>query len=169
MALDGAMDTTCSMVFTGSGSDGGGGEIENNRIDIVDVCVTMGIKFIHTEDEFLAAINLPKSIIYLLVDWSGPERISRKLVFDVLDNIDLRSIQVYQIDCSKGDVNFVEDWLINQVKITPEFLYGGWGETLLFADGVLVDVMQHPFKLGYELVKLKIDGWLGEGVKNPVD
>jgi hypothetical protein len=117
----------------------------------------MKITTINKESEFLAAINLHKSIIYFLVDWSVPERVSRGIMFKALDYIDLRGILVYQIDRSKGDATFAEDWLIKQKKITPEFSYGGWGEILLFTNGVLVDFIQYPFKLGYELVKTKIE------------
>lgn len=132
----------------------------DNTSGIYNSAGAAAVKTITTSDDFFTAINLPRIIIYLLVEWSGPERVSRSIVLKVINNIDLKGIPVYKIDCSNLNVKYVEDWMAVQAKGNAEFIYGGWGETLLVGNNKLLDFIQWPFKLGYEATKEKIEGWL---------
>ncbi len=112
-----------------------------------------------TEVDFLDAIKLDRAIIYLLVDWSGPERISRYYVYKALNDINKGGTPVFKIDCSDQTKKYVGAWLIGQKENRKEFYYGGWGETLLISKGDILDFIKNPGQLGFEKTKEKIEEW----------
>jgi hypothetical protein len=118
-----------------------------------------GIINLTTEDAFLEVIKRDRVIIYFLVDWSGPERISRYYVYKALNDIDKTGTPVFKIDCTDQTKKHVVDWLIGQRENKKHFYYGGWGETLLISKGDIVDFLGNPGQLGYEKTKQKLEEW----------
>lgn len=112
-----------------------------------------------TEAEFLNVLKLDKAIIYLFVDWSGPERISRFIVFKTLSDIGKIEIPLFKIDCSDQTKNYVVDWLIEQRENKKGFNYGGCGETLLMSKGKIINFIKNPGQLGPEKTTKKIHEW----------
>ena len=111
-----------------------------------------------TEEEFKNVLKLYRAIVYILVTWSGPERISRSAVFKALGEIKIVGTPVFKIDCSR-ETNYVEQWLVEQGYGQQDLCYGGWGETLLLENGKLIDFIKNPAGLGYESIKHKLAGW----------
>ncbi len=91
----------------------------------------IGIKDLPNQQDFLDVLKLDKAIIYLLVDWSGQERQSRKVVFQTLNELDKHGTPVFKINCSDQTKKYIVDWLIEQRQNIKDFYYGGFGETLL--------------------------------------
>lgn len=109
--------------------------------------------------DFLKVLKFEKAIVYLLVDWSGPERVSRYQVYKILKDTK-GSIPIFKIDCSDPSKKYVEDWLIGQRRNMKDFYYGGWGETLLISKGQIIDFIQNPGRLGVDETKKKIHNWI---------
>lgn len=120
---------------------------------------TIGIQHIIVEEDFNNLIKLDKAIVYLKVNWSGYEMISRGIVYTSLDEIQDFNVPVFLIDCSEQNKLYVEEWLTNQRENRRGFYYGGYGETLLIHKGILVDFIKHPSKLKIEAFKEKIKEW----------
>ena len=62
-------------------------ENPTNSLDVADV---------KTEREFRNMLNLDCAIVYLLVTWSGPERVSRGVVFEALREIGKEGTPVFR-------------------------------------------------------------------------
>ena len=122
--------------------------------------IPVGLVELSTEEEFLNALKLDRAIIYLLVDWSGPERVSRYIVLNALSETDKMGIPVFKIDCSDQAKKYIVDWLIGQRENKKEFYYGGWGETLLLSQGNIVDVIKNPAQFGRDKTREKIREWI---------
>jgi hypothetical protein len=118
-----------------------------------------GLIELATDDDFFKVIKQDRVIIYFLVNWSGPERISRYTIYKVLNDIIKTGTPVFKIDCSDQTKKLVEDWLIEQMENKKHFHYGGWGETLLISKGNIVDFLNNPGHLGYEKTKQKLEEW----------
>ncbi len=118
-----------------------------------------GLIDLATEYDFFKVIKQDRVIIYFLVDWSGPERISRYTVYKALNDINKTGTPVFKIDCSDQTKKYVVDWLIGQRENKKHFYYGGWGETLLISKGDIVDFLSNPGQLGYEKTKQKLEEW----------
>ena len=125
-------------------------ENPTNSLDVADV---------KTEREFRNMLNLDCAIVYLLVTWSGPERVSRGVVFEALREIGKEGTPVFRIDCSDNQTTYVEQWLIEQTENPYELYSSGYGETLLLKNGQLIDFIKYPAKLGYEKTKEKLLNW----------
>jgi hypothetical protein len=121
---------------------------------------TSNIKELVTEQKFLDVLNLDKAIIYMLVDWSGPERISRYLVYQVLTDLGPEEgTPVFKIDCSDQTKEYIVDWLVKQRESNKEFYYGGCGETLFLNQGDIVDYIGNPAKIGRMKTEEKLAEW----------
>ena len=116
------------------------------------------ISELKTEEEFNDLLKLPKAILYLQVDWSGPERISRSMIAKALKEIGQLNIPVFKINVSEPTI-FAENWYSEQRKVIPFFIYGGWGETVLIEHGTITDFITYPAHVGYEKTKEKIKNW----------
>lgn len=114
---------------------------------------------IASETDFLHVLKLDKAIIYLLVDWSGPERFSRNTIYKALNEINHLSIPIFQIDGSDQSQKYIEDWLLAQRENSLQFHYGGWGETLLVSKGEIIDFIKNPGQIGVEKTKEKLAVW----------
>lgn len=110
-----------------------------------------------TEQQFLDLLKRKRVIVYILVNWSGPERISRYNVFRALSNIGNSGTPVFIIDCSDQNNKYVETWLSDQKR--NGLYYGGFGETLLIDKGNLIDHIKNPGQLGQEQTKEKLIEW----------
>ncbi len=132
----------------------------NITIDLLDnLESSSGIIDLTTEEAFFETIRRDRVIIYLLVDWSAPERVSRYVVYKALNALDKTGTQVFKIDCSDGTKKHVEDWLIAQRENKKHFYHGGYGETLLISKGEILDFLSNPGYLGYEKTKQKLEEW----------
>ena len=118
-----------------------------------------GLMELESQQEFLDTIMLNKSIIYLLVDWSGQERMSRAVVYKTLNDLNEGGTPVFQIDCSDQTKKYVVEWLIAQQDNKQDFYYGGYGETLLVEKGKIIDFITYPGQLGLEKTKEKLTEW----------
>jgi len=121
---------------------------------------TTGLIDLPSKESFLDILKLDKVIIYLLVEWSGPERVSRAIVFNVLNELDRKNTPVFKIDCSDQKKEWFIDWLIEQRQEKNDLYHGGWGETLLIEKGIITDFIKNPGRLGLDKTKDKLKEWL---------
>ena len=116
---------------------------------------------IYSEQQFNDVLYLPKAIIYLLVDWSGQERVSRSVILRVLNEIKgVQDVPIFKINCTDQQQKFVQAWLVSQSENMKQFYYGGYGETLLIKKGTVADFIADPGKIGVADAKEKIEKWL---------
>ncbi len=108
---------------------------------------------------FQELLNLDNVILYFSVDWSGPERMSCKLVMEALTQMaDLpAATPAYICEVQPNDV--IEAWLLEQARKNPNFRFGGYGETVLLERGKIVDFILNPAKLGLDGIKDKLNRW----------
>jgi hypothetical protein len=118
------------------------------------------IPYISSEQEFAAVCELPKAIIYIQVDWSGPERESRAVFQDALQQTDSKGIPVYKIDCTDQQQEYFENWLITQDQHVHLFYTGGYGETIFMQYGIVKDYLNYPGKAGVAATKAKLERWM---------
>jgi hypothetical protein len=118
-----------------------------------------GLMTLETQQEFMDTVTLDRSIIYLLVDWSGQERASRHVIYNALSDLNEDGVSVFQIDCADETNQYVLDWLIEQQNNKQGFRYGGYGETLLVERGEIIDYIKYPAELGLEKTKEKLTDW----------
>ncbi len=119
-----------------------------------------GITDLPSQQSFPDILQLDKAIIYLLVEWSGPERMSRYNIYKALNELGNKcKIPVFKTDCSDQRKQFVIDWLIGQPKNQEELYYGGWGGTLLIEKGIIIDLIKNPGKLKPAMIKNKLQEW----------
>jgi hypothetical protein len=120
----------------------------------------IGIKEITSENEFNDVIGKKKIILYLLVDWSGPERMSRYAVYQSLNDLKIIDIEIFKIDCSDQSKLYVHHWMNNQSDKLRNIYLGGNGETFLIENGKVTDFMKHPFNVGIEKTKETLQKWI---------
>ena len=118
------------------------------------------IPSISSEQEFMAVCDLPKTIIYILVDGSEQERQSRQVFAEALRQTNMHGVPVYTIDCSNQQLDYFENWLIAQTHHVHLFYTGGYGEILFVENGEVTDFINFPAKAGVEATKAKIGSWL---------
>jgi hypothetical protein len=119
-----------------------------------------GLKLINSENDLNSVLALKESIIYILVDWSGQERFSRRVICKTFNEINSKSVQGFFIDCSNQDKKYFENWLSEQQKKLDTFFYHGCGETILVKTGKVVDYIKYPGDNGLEKTKEKIESWM---------
>jgi hypothetical protein len=112
-----------------------------------------------SQQSFLDVLALDKAIVYLLVDWSGPERASRQSIYKAFDELGKIEIPAFILDCSDPTNEYVTDWLMAQRDKRSDFNYGGLGETLLIAKGDIIDFIKYPVRLGLQKTKEKLREW----------
>ena len=117
------------------------------------------LKTLATEREFMDVLKLDCAIIYFLVDWSGPERESRAVVYKTLTEIEKIGTLVFKIDCSDQKNQYIVGWLLKQGENNGESYYGGWGEMLLVGKGVVIDFIKNPGRIGLQVTKDKLIEW----------
>ena len=115
---------------------------------------------ISSEQEFSEVLRLPKAIMYFLVDWSGPERISRPAIYRVISEINLNKTPFFKVDCSDQRQEYIMKWLTTQPRLFNDSYHGGWGETLLLKNGFIVDYIKYPGKLGLDKTRAIIENWV---------
>lgn len=109
-----------------------------------------------SELEFRHILLMPKAIIYILVEWSAMELVSRHLITTLYEEADGNSPPLFIIDCSNEDTTYVNEWLLKQ---NPSLRLAGWGETMLVENGKVIAFIQQPFYYP-ETTKIKIRSWL---------
>ena len=135
-------------------------KISNITSDLLDNLEKLiGLIDLSTNQDFLEVLKLDRAIIYMLVDWSLPERISRHNVYKALNQLDKKKISLFKINCSNQRKDYVVDWLIRQKENQRDLYYGGCGETLLIDKGNIVDFIKNPGKLGQRQTKVKLLQW----------
>lgn len=113
---------------------------------------------IKTEDEFNQLLKRSKAILYFHVTWAIQERMSRRLVNLALWELGLLRIPVFKIDASEP-ILFLETWSDTQKKVSPYFIYGGSGETVLLENSIITNFIRYPAQLGLEKLKVKLKSW----------
>jgi len=117
------------------------------------------VKILENLEDFELLLKLNLAIIYLLVDWSGPERLSRQIVFNIFSRFKNMETPILILNCT-GRKKYIEDWLIEQQKLLGNLKFGGWGETALISKGQIIDFIVNPAKLGNEKTEVKILEWI---------
>jgi hypothetical protein len=121
-----------------------------------------------SQQSFLDILKLDKAILYLLVDWSGPERVSRYNIYKAINELGKKcEIPVYKIDCTDQTKEFIIDWLIAQRENKKEFYYGGWGEALFIENGAIVDLIKNPGQIGLDKTREKLKEWNNTAATKP--
>jgi hypothetical protein len=136
-----------------------GDKIQITQELLDDLERSSGLSELSTPQDLEDVLKLDKAIIYFLVDWSGPERLSRYAVYSVLNELKNEGTPVFKIDCSDQKKKYVEDWLTGQRESKRDFYYGGWGETILISKGQIIDVIANPSQVGLIKTKEKIKEW----------
>jgi hypothetical protein len=126
------------------------------------------LKEIADEQSFNEMIKFPRTIIYISVNWSGYERISRYIINSVLNGFKAIEIPIFKIDCTEQEKRYVEVWLKNQSASAQYYYSNGYGETLLVEHGQIVDVIRYPGELGIEKTRSKIEQWLTKDIHNVI-
>lgn len=124
-----------------------------------DMEKSVGLTELITEQEFMSMLKIDHAILYISVDWSGPERVSRYLIYKALHELD-KKVPVFKIDCSLQENNYVEEWLRHQTNTLESLYSGGWGETLFIVRGKILDFIRNPGKEKPDQVKEKLKGWI---------
>lgn len=125
-----------------------------------DMETSIGFTEISSREEFEDLLKLDHAIIYILVDWSGSERISRYAVYKALYELDIKQIPLFKIDCSAQENRYVEDWLIQQRESLSHFYFGGNGETLFVVRGKILDFIGNPGLKESHSIKEKLEQWI---------
>lgn len=125
-----------------------------------DIEKSIGFTEISDREEFENMLKLDCAIIYILVDWSGPERISRYAVYKAIHELDRKQIPLYRINCSAQGNNYSEEWLTKQKEAHRNFCYGGYGETLLIVRGKVLDFIGNPGKEKPDHITEKLNEWI---------
>lgn len=113
-----------------------------------------------SEQDFLQMLNLPKAILYISVNWSVYERVSRAVILKVLVQLQDASVPIYNVDCSEQNNKYVEEWLNIQATPMQHMYSNGYGETILIEFGRVVNYIKNPGTTGIENAKTQIEGWL---------
>ena len=125
-----------------------------------DLELQTGLKALDSVEDFKCIMSLEKAIIYLLVNWSGPERISRYVIYKTLNELQKERTPVFKIDCSDQKKMYVVDWLAEQEENQSKLYFGGWGETLLVNKGMVIDTIKNPALIGYEKTREILREWI---------
>jgi hypothetical protein len=125
-----------------------------------DMEKSVGLTELATEQEFMSMLKIDHAIVYISVDWSGPERVSRYLVYKALHELDKKKVPVFKIDCSLQENKYVEEWLRHPTDGSESLYSGGWGETLFIVKGKMLDFIRNPGKEKPNHVKEKLKGWI---------
>ena len=96
-------------------------------------------------------VKKDKVLVYIMVDWSGPERISRNVCFTAISNLKIRNGIIIEPD----KYPIFEQWYRKQ-----NFVPGGYGELLWVKNGNIIDYLKFPGNLGIESTKDKISSWI---------
>lgn len=125
-----------------------------------DMEESIGFTEISNREEFENMLKRDHAIIYILVEWSGPERISRYTVYKALYELDRKQIPLYRINCSAQENSYVEEWLTRQKEAYRNFYFGGWGETLFVVRGKILDFIGNPGKEKPGHITEKLKEWI---------
>ncbi len=63
-----------------------------------DLELQIGLTELATAEDFNHILTYEKAIIYLFVDWSGPERISRYMIYKILNEMEESGTPTFKID-----------------------------------------------------------------------
>jgi hypothetical protein len=113
---------------------------------------------IKTEKEFNQLLKLSKAIVFIEAEWSGSARISWPIVSVALQEISVLTMPAFKLDASE-EIPYFMNWLLGQKEIRPDFIYGGWGETVLIEAGNITDFIHCPAKIGSQKTKEKLKSW----------
>jgi len=133
--------------------------VPHAAVPINDLEQIIGIKELVTQQDFLDVLTLEWAIIYMQVEWSGPERSSRSCVYNALNEIGVAGTPVFKIECSDQTKRYIVDWLIEQKRDKADIYYGGSGETLLLNKGNIIEHIRYPAGIGYAGTKEKLMKW----------
>ncbi len=130
--------------------------ITNDLLDTMEInsCIIP----LTSEESFFNTIKNNLIIMYLKVNWSGTEMISRYYVYKTLQEINNNGIPVFKIDCSDQLKTSVLEWIIEQ-RNKKHFHFGGYGEVFLISNNEIIDFINNPKLIGFEKTKQKIQDW----------
>lgn len=83
-------------------------------------------------------------ILYFLVDWSGPERIARCKIFEILDKMEAKSNALFFIDCTDPGLEFANKMQKAIDSSVEKQGIGGHGTISLVINRKIVDEIYHP-------------------------
>ena len=99
-------------------------------------------------------------IIYFLVDWSGPERLARHKIFNIIVKID-EQIVIHFVDGTDQNFEFI-DQVSKRVGVDLKLQYaGGHGTISYVRENKILDEIKFP----HTLEDLKIENTLNKWVK----
>lgn len=125
-----------------------------------DMEKSIGFTEIFNRGEFKNMLTLDYAIVYISVDWSGSERISRYTVYKALYELGIKQIPLFKIDCSAQENRYVEDWLIQQRESLSHFYFGGNGEMLFVVRGKILDFIGNPGLKEWRGTKETLEQWI---------
>ncbi len=125
-----------------------------------DMEKSIGFTEIFGREDFEDMLKLDHAIIYILVNWSGPERISRYAVYKALYELNRKQIPLYKINCSAQENSYVEEWLTKQKEAYRNFYFGGYGEMLFVVRGKVLDFIGNPGKEKPDHITEKLNEWI---------
>lgn len=125
---------------------------------------SVGVFEIKTPEEFADFLKFEKAILYLQVDWSGYEHMSRGLIYDLLiemnqNAVSNKSIPVFKLDCTGETSINIRNWFDSSRYIRKRIYSFGYGELLLVRNGVIITCIEYPADRGKEQVKSIWNSW----------
>lgn len=125
---------------------------------------SVGVFEIKTQEEFADFLKFEKAILYLQVDWSGPERMARNMVISILNELKINALAsntspFFKLDCSEDPEENIRNWLDSHS--THKRIYSrGYGDMLLFQHGKVTQWINKTPEYGAGKLKEIIAEWL---------
>lgn len=117
------------------------------------------LEYLETLEDFKRALKQELIVIYLMVNWSGPERFSRYNIFKSLEKDKFIKDRIKIIDCSDQKKIFLEEWLKNQKEEYKYFYTGGYGETIFVKKNNINKYFKNPGSMSVEEIENEFKNW----------
>ncbi len=127
---------------------------------------SVGVFEIKTPEEFADLLKFKKAILYLQVDWSGPEHMARGLVYNLLNELKIDTLTsnttpFFKLDCSDDLPAFIKNWFDAQSPRRNVYSHG-YGELLLVQNGTIIQLIENPTSYGKEKIHGELVLWLNK-------
>ena len=87
------------------------------------------IKPLTTNEQFEELRKLPKAIVYIKAEWSGPEKVRRPRVYTAMSHVEVRKVPGYYVDIDKLPPEFEQQLRNYRIQLH------GYGEVFFFEQG----------------------------------